>query len=80
MARAVTLVCTPAGFGKTSLLADWAARAGWSVAWLSLDPEDSNPARFGGTWWSRSIVPSEASASACFHSSVPRMSRRARAL
>jgi LuxR family maltose regulon positive regulatory protein len=46
MARAVTLVCTPAGFGKTSLLADWAARAGWPVAWLSLDPEDSNPARF----------------------------------
>ena len=26
MARELTLVCTPAGFGKTTLLADWATR------------------------------------------------------
>jgi LuxR family maltose regulon positive regulatory protein len=46
MAREVLLVCTPAGFGKTTLLADWAASARWPVAWLSLDPEDNDPARF----------------------------------
>jgi LuxR family transcriptional regulator, maltose regulon positive regulatory protein len=46
MAREVLLVCTPAGFGKTTLLADWAATARWPVAWLSLDPEDNDPVRF----------------------------------
>jgi LuxR family transcriptional regulator, maltose regulon positive regulatory protein len=46
MAREVILVCTPAGFGKTTLLADWAAGTKWPVAWLSLDPEDNDPVRF----------------------------------
>jgi LuxR family transcriptional regulator, maltose regulon positive regulatory protein len=46
MAREMVLVCTPAGFGKTTLLADWAANAKWPVAWLSLDPEDNDPTRF----------------------------------
>jgi len=46
MAREMILVCTPAGFGKTTLLADWAASARWPVAWLSLDPDDNDPARF----------------------------------
>jgi LuxR family transcriptional regulator, maltose regulon positive regulatory protein len=46
MARQLTLVCTPAGFGKTTLLADWAATTSWPVAWLSLDPDDNDPARF----------------------------------
>jgi LuxR family maltose regulon positive regulatory protein len=42
----VVLVCTPAGLGKTSLLADWARRGGRPVAWLSLDEADNDPARF----------------------------------
>jgi LuxR family maltose regulon positive regulatory protein len=46
MAQGVVLVCTPAGFGKTTLLAGWAERARWPVAWLSLDPDDSDPVRF----------------------------------
>jgi LuxR family maltose regulon positive regulatory protein len=46
MTRELLLVCTPAGFGKTTLLAEWAAGARWPVAWLSLDPEDNDPARF----------------------------------
>ena len=46
------LVCAPAGFGKSTLLAGWAAgnfAAGNSAAafaWLTLDAEDNDPARF----------------------------------
>jgi LuxR family transcriptional regulator, maltose regulon positive regulatory protein len=46
MGRPLVLVCTPAGFGKTTLLADWAADATLPVAWLSLDPDDNEPMRF----------------------------------
>ena len=46
LARGLLLVCAPAGFGKTSLLADWARRGGRPVAWLSLDTGDNDPARF----------------------------------
>jgi len=46
---ALTLVSAPAGFGKTTLLAEWLAAApadGPSVAWLSLDQRDNDPALF----------------------------------
>jgi LuxR family transcriptional regulator, maltose regulon positive regulatory protein len=42
----LTLVSAPAGFGKTTLLAEWLASAPTSVAWLSLDESDSRPASF----------------------------------
>jgi LuxR family transcriptional regulator, maltose regulon positive regulatory protein len=42
----LTVVCAPAGFGKTALLADWARRGARPVAWLSLDTGDNDPARF----------------------------------
>jgi ATP/maltotriose-dependent transcriptional regulator MalT len=45
LAHKLILVCTPAGFGKTTLLADWAS-TGASVGWFSLDPQDNDPMRF----------------------------------
>ena len=45
--RRLTLVAAPAGWGKTSLLAEWIADGGRAaVAWLSLDEDDNDPARF----------------------------------
>jgi LuxR family maltose regulon positive regulatory protein len=44
--RRLILVCAPAGFGKTALLADWARSGNRPVAWLSLDAADNDPARF----------------------------------
>jgi LuxR family transcriptional regulator, maltose regulon positive regulatory protein len=46
MEQAVTLVSAPAGFGKTTLLAQWIAERGLPVAYLSLEPEDNDPVRF----------------------------------
>ena len=46
LGRGLVLVCAPAGFGKTALLADWIRRGEGSVSWLSLDAGDSDPARF----------------------------------
>jgi LuxR family transcriptional regulator, maltose regulon positive regulatory protein len=42
----LTLVCAPAGFGKTSLLGEWARTSRRPVAWLSLDHGDSDPEGF----------------------------------
>ena len=46
LARGRVLVCAPAGFGKTSLLADWVGGGGRPVAWLGLDAGDNDPSRF----------------------------------
>jgi LuxR family maltose regulon positive regulatory protein len=45
----LTVVSAPAGFGKTTLISNWlvpAATNGSSVAWLSLDHRDNDPALF----------------------------------
>jgi LuxR family maltose regulon positive regulatory protein len=44
----LTVVAAPAGFGKSSLLADWAGRIGPRavVVWLNLDRGDDDPTRF----------------------------------
>ena len=46
LARGLVLVCAPAGYGKTVLLAEWTRRGGHPAAWLSLDAGDNDPARF----------------------------------
>jgi LuxR family transcriptional regulator, maltose regulon positive regulatory protein len=42
----VTLVSAPAGFGKSTVVAQWVAGCGRPVAWLSLDEGDSDLSRF----------------------------------
>ena len=48
LTRPLTLIATPAGFGKTTLIAEWAAGRGreFPLAWLSLDDDDNDPTRF----------------------------------
>src|SRR6266487_4335481 len=46
MERALTLISAPVGFGKTTLLSDWLASRAIPAAWLSLEPQDNEPARF----------------------------------
>src|SRR5260370_19341339 len=40
------LISAPAGFGKTTLLAQWLSESGRDAAWLSLELEDNEPMRF----------------------------------
>lgn len=42
----LTLVCAPAGFGKSNLLTDWIHSTGQPVAWLSADESDNEPGVF----------------------------------
>src|SRR5215213_531834 len=44
--RKLTLISAPAGFGKTTLVSEWVAGCDRQVGWLSLDEQDSDPARF----------------------------------
>jgi len=41
--RPVVLVVAPAGYGKTTLLAQWAERGGHAFAWVSVDEQDNDP-------------------------------------
>ncbi len=42
----LALVSAPAGYGKTAVIASWAAAHRDGVAWLSCDPSDAEPTRF----------------------------------
>ena len=39
----IVSVVAPAGYGKTTLLAQWAERTGRAVAWVSVDERDNDP-------------------------------------
>ena len=43
-APSMSLICAPAGFGKTTLVSEWVNQR--KVAWLSLDEGDNDPMRF----------------------------------
>lgn len=42
----LTLVCAAAGFGKSTLVSQWAQDCPYPSAWLSLDADDRDPNRF----------------------------------
>lgn len=42
----LTLLIAPAGFGKTNLLIEWTRETNLPVAWLTIDSDDNEPARF----------------------------------
>ena len=44
--RRLTVVTAPTGFGKTSVLAAWAAASAARFGWVSLDEGDDDPPRF----------------------------------
>jgi DNA-binding NarL/FixJ family response regulator len=48
----LTIVSAPAGFGKTTAVAQWAAAAAQRIAWVSLDADDHDPTRF----WTRVLA------------------------
>jgi LuxR family maltose regulon positive regulatory protein len=46
----LVLVCAPAGYGKTTLLAEWSKalqQTGFTIAWYALDSSDNAPNLFG---------------------------------
>lgn len=48
-AAGIVLVCAPAGYGKTTLLTEWAQsliKDGTAVVWYALDPGDDDPIPF----------------------------------
>jgi LuxR family maltose regulon positive regulatory protein len=46
LAKRVTLIIAAAGYGKTTLAAQWLAHSQRNVAWLSLNPFDRDQERF----------------------------------
>lgn len=50
--RKLSLVSAPAGYGKSTLAAEWLHQAGkpYQAAWLSLEAGDNDPARFMSYW------------------------------
>jgi LuxR family maltose regulon positive regulatory protein len=46
LSRKLTLVCAAAGFGKSTLVSQWAQDCPYPSAWLSLDMDDRDPNRF----------------------------------
>ena len=46
--RFLTLICAPAGSGKTTLMHEWSSSLGAPVAWVSLDEDDNDLGVFLG--------------------------------
>ena len=50
LAGQFTLIAGPAGYGKTTLLAQWIDHQGLPSAWLTLDQTDNEPALLWKSW------------------------------
>ena len=46
LARKMTLIHAPTGFGKTTLVSAWLTERGLPAAWVTLDETDNDPVRF----------------------------------
>ena len=44
--RKLTLISAPAGYGKTTLLSEWAAGCQWRLGWITLAAADNDTERF----------------------------------
>ena len=44
--RSLTLICAPAGYGKSTLVVQWLSQVGIPAAWASLDREDNDHTGF----------------------------------
>jgi LuxR family maltose regulon positive regulatory protein len=65
--RRLTLLSAPPGFGKTTLLGEWASRRGRPVGWVSLDEGDNDPVRF----WSYVVAALEPNCSGLGAATLP---------
>lgn len=72
--QALTLVCAPAGYGKTTLLSQWmdADAAVSGFAWVTLDSGDADPTRF----WTYAISALSKVDPSAGRRSLPALSRR----
>src|SRR4249919_2451600 len=43
LAQPIAILTAPAGYGKTTVLAQWAARDSRPFAWISIDDRDNDP-------------------------------------
>src|SRR5215218_5646576 len=44
--RRLTLICAPAGYGKSTLAAQWLAQLALPSAWVTLEASDNDPRSF----------------------------------
>ena len=44
--RKLTLISAPAGYGKSTLLSEWAGRCSWPLGWVTLEAGDNDLDRF----------------------------------
>jgi LuxR family maltose regulon positive regulatory protein len=79
----VALIVAPAGYGKTTLLAQWAEKDARPVAWVTIDPRDDDPILFlrhlgaalsgAGVAGQADLEPLRASRASIWCSAVPRL-------
>ena len=64
--RPIASVVAPPGYGKTTLLSQWAERNGHSFAWVSVDEADNDPkVLLSYSMWRKRLMRSSRSMSGC---------------